>query len=177
MNWYSYWINNPLLNTDKSGETYQNFRLDFTNIVWSNNIRNFEIWANEFIKELSRISWEILIEWAITLAWWEPWTRTTSKILGKSKKVEKKISKQKQNKHIKGTKENEQATKNWENKSTWKNSNDADKLTKEAYEKWTPVPWKPYQKIYETNKEIWNNWETKIKVHDSKTWIYWHPNK
>ncbi len=63
-----------------------------------------------------------------------------------------KISIQKQNKHIQWTKEYIQSLTKWESKSTWKNPEEADRLTREAFEKWTSFKGQANKKIYETNK-------------------------
>jgi hypothetical protein len=91
-----------------------------------------------------------------------------------------KISRQKQDRHVEGTKENKQAIENGTPKSTFKDRETADRLTKEAWEKGTPVPNRPGVRDYDFGRPVGNapggGTQSTVRVHESSTGIHGHPS-
>ncbi len=93
------------------------------------------------------------------------------------------ISEQKQNSHIKGTKDYENRIKQGKNTSTWDvPREEADRLTREAWRNGTQTsPKNPNIRDYEMNKRIgtgqFGGGQTKVRVSiDGKGRIHGHPN-
>ncbi len=177
-NSYSYTWNNPLARSDSTWEWWDVAvdSLVAAGWIWYGKVTWDEflvIGAQNMLKDTLKP--QNAINPLKKIKKLEKWVDAGNKII-------KKISIQKQNKHIKWTKEYEQELKNreWTGKSlsTWENPWEADKLTQEAFEKWIPYKWQTNKKIYDFWTQVGNKkWETKVQVHESKSSIHWNPHK
>ena len=105
------------------------------------------------------------------------WQKTIT--IGTSGEGELPISRQKQDGHIRGTDEYKNRIKLGKDTSTWDDPEEADDLTREAWEKGEPVKGKPHQREFDVGRRVGpgpdGKPQTGVRAHKGKGRLHGHP--